>query len=376
MGRKSKVTEIETRLGQPIEKFIKEAIQNGQGPEQIKDTLGISLSATYEYINKLGLKAELKKANINPLLKKASGELSNMVTEYIKEKEVGQRSLGTIRAISSLLKKFLEWLADHKKPDILESFSAPFLREFISDFQKPNDNREKPLQPYTLYINYKIIKSFGNWLYKQEKIPRNPMSLIDPPKIPKRMPEDIPDTAIKAIFDSFGDDFAGVRNKAIITVFLDTGMRNGEVSNLKINVFDNEGKGHIIVKGNREQIKRISPTGMEIFRAYLEKRNAIAKNEWLWINENGSRFTRSSVEGMIRDLGKIVSGVRIHAHLFRHVFARYLVQKGVSVAAIARMGGWESLPLVMYYASAYSADDAFKEHDAASPITNILGKGK
>jgi integrase/recombinase XerD len=63
---------------------------------------------------------------------------------------------------------------------------------------------------------------------------------------------------------------------------------------------------------------------------------------------------------------------RIHAHIFRHVWAKEMAQAEVDPYALKEMGGWNDLELVMHYASAYNRERAWREHERVTPINKYV----
>lgn len=381
MGRKSTIPEIETRLGKPINQYFDDAIKERKSPQQIKDDVGLSLSATYDLINKLGLKEKLKKALKEIAFRAGDSELKLAIDEYLKAKQVAGRSKLTLTNVSMVLNGYLWWLNEKKIPAAMGAFSVSILRDFFLYLQTSTERwggkspiSRRPVTAMTIYGYKKILIAFGNWLVLEEKIDKNPLYRIETPKVPKRLPEDIPNEGIKAILNSFDNSFEGIRNKSIVMMFLDTGMRLGDMEGLKHNQFDlNTGQGQVIGKGNKQRRVMLSPAMSTQLKTYIELRSGYAKCDDLWVRLDGKPLGRAGIKFMVHELNGIVPGIRIHPHIFRHVFARFLAEKDVPMLAMMHMGGWETYEMVMRYASAYSVEKSFKFHTLASPITNILG---
>ena len=265
-------------------------------------------------------------------------------------------------------------MADNEKPTTLVAFESPdYIREYMLYLKNEAQRYGKPFQASTRKSHHRILRAFGYWLEAEEKIEKNPMKRVESPRVGKREPEDLPNEVVKGIYNSFDDSFEGKRNKAIIGVFLETGLRLDENVSLTIDQINLEtGWANIIGKGNKERTIRLSPFILEALKKYVELRNPVAKSGLLWVNFDGTVFKRDSIRKMVSALSAKFPGHRIHPHLFRHVWARFMAESNVNLLAIAAMGGWTDLDLVQHYASAMSAEKAWQDYEHATPLNKVL----
>ena len=387
MGRVSRIPEIEARIGQPLDKYLKDAAKQGKQPPEIAVELGISLSTIYEFIKKFGLKDTFKEAAQAEIYARKSGELKDEIDSFLKEKERIDRSPKTLLNYKDALYKFLWWLdVVDKRPATLGTFEN---KQVINDWLyyikstpvrwggKSNTGR-KEVGPVTINMYRRILGTFGGWLKFNDKIKDNPVDKVSKSKVPKRDPEDVTDEAIQKIFDSFSGTFAGVRNATITLMFLDTGMRIGGLCSLKVDTLDlDTGFGKVIEKGNKQRTVHLSKGMIRQLRAYLAMREPIARTNKLWVTETGDEFKIAIIQLMYRELSKKL-GIKtnlnrsVHPHVFRHVWAKKIFEAHIDPYVIMAMGGWEDLELVMHYARAYNPMGAWEEHDRVTPITQFL----
>lgn len=391
MGRKSTIPEIEAKLGKPLYTALLEMINKGAKPPQIAEELGVSQSKAYEFINSYNLKDKMKEVAKNVTLYTSGGELKELMMEFVRGREVRGLAKTTTESYKSDFGRFLWWLNQQGITPVLGAFSHQTVQDFLH-YLKTETNRfnsttaasKREAKNSTLRVYYKRLNAFGNWLAKMEYVEDNPMKKLDPPKVEKRLPEDLPDDEIEFLLNSFDtSNFTGLRNKCVVTVFLDCGIRLGGMTNMQYDKIDLEsGWGSVIEKGNKERKIHLSQASRELMREYdiqrreiLQRRGVRCPN--MWITEEGRPFTHSAIGGMVRDLNKVGEfSTHIHCHLFRHVWARIMVESGISLMAMQVMGGWEDIELVRHYASAYSTETAWADHEINSPITRALGGNK
>jgi integrase len=166
-----------------------------------------------------------------------------------------------------------------------------------------------------------------------------------------------------------------VRNKAIILLLLDTGIRATELCTLRISHFDLKNRRlHIHGKGSKE---RIVPCGSRTTQAvwkYLASRAETTLGDYLFVQIDNEPFDRNSLRKAIIRIGER-AGVRgVGVHRFRHTFAINFLRNGLERGeanpwALQTILGHEDIKTVRIYLALAQADtDA--AHKASSPVEN------
>jgi site-specific recombinase XerD len=162
--------------------------------------------------------------------------------------------------------------------------------------------------------------------------------------------------------------FLGCRNKAIILMFLDTGLRASELANIKLDEIDSE-RGWIKVKGKgaKERVVRIGATVQKALWRYLVYREK-NKCEELWLTEEGKPMKVAGIQIMLMRL-KERAGVTAkgNCHRFRHTFALNFLRKDRNPFNLQYLLGHSDLRMVKHYVSTLGMEDALKAHESASP---------
>lgn len=200
------------------------------------------------------------------------------------------------------------------------------------------------------------IKSFFRFLKLENKIDNNPASLLETPKVGRKLPEVLTVEEIDEMI-SFIDmsQNEGQRNRAIVETLYGCGLRVSELINLEINkVFLQE--EYIVVKGkgSKERLVPISPVAIHEIKLYLEDRKKLkikpGEENILFLNRRGRRLTRVMIFYIIKELAKL-AGIRkeISPHTLRHSFATHLLEGGANLRAIQQMLGHESIATTEIY---------------------------
>ena len=150
-----------------------------------------------------------------------------------------------------------------------------------------------------------------------------------------------------------------LRNRAILIVFLTSGVRNSELRDLTLNDLDFE-NGTITVrqgKGNKSRICAFPPIAQTAVKEYLESGYRplnMTGDDYLFgvTDENGfHQFERNSLSQMVeRDIERITGRKNCKTHSLRHASASYLLSSGLSVDSISALLGHASVATTAIYA--------------------------
>lgn len=195
------------------------------------------------------------------------------------------------------------------------------------------------------------IKSFYKYLLVEDLIEKDPTSLIEAPRIGRKLPEVLSINEVDSLISHIDMSKAeGQRNKALIETLYSCGLRVSEVIDLKIsNLYFDQGYVKVEGKGKKERLVPISKSAIEeITRYQLSTRNMMSvykgDEDVLFLNRRGEKLSRVMIFTIIKDLA-MRAGVtkNISPHTFRHSFASHLVEGGANLRAVQEMLGHESI---------------------------------
>ena len=198
------------------------------------------------------------------------------------------------------------------------------------------------------------IKSFFNYLVENEGLEVNPAASIRSPKISEKEPVYLTDDEsihLLTMIDREARPQIRERDMAMTVLFLHSGLRVSELTNLKlVNVDLDGGQIKITRKGNKEQYLHLNGETVSTLARYLAKRPQ-AQNGSFFVETNGNNLSRSYVYGIVRRYMKLASinKGKYGAHLLRHTFCTRLHQKGVDPFTIKDLAGHKSLNTTMRY---------------------------
>lgn len=201
------------------------------------------------------------------------------------------------------------------------------------------------------------IKAFYKYLVFEELVEKDPTSLIEGPKLGRKLPDVLTYDEIVKLLEALDlSTPEGGRNRAMLEVLYSSGLRVSELVELKlINVYFDLGFLRVIGKGNKERLVPIGRDAMRFLKIYLNdiRVHVPVKSgfeSYVFLNRRGRKLTRVMIFTIIKNLAQ-QAGVKktISPHTFRHSFATHLVEGGADLRAVQEMLGHESITTTEIY---------------------------
>lgn len=201
------------------------------------------------------------------------------------------------------------------------------------------------------------IKGFYKYLIYEDLIKKDPTTLIDGPKLGRKLPDTLDLHEIEKLLANIDlSNPLGARNRAMIEVLYSSGLRVSELVNLKIpNIYFDIGFLRVIGKGNKERLVPIGSEAIKYLKIYLEEiriQMPIQKGyeAFAFLNQRGKNLTRVMVFTIIKNLATSIGLKKIISpHTFRHSFATHLLEGGADLRAVQEMLGHESITTTEIY---------------------------
>ena len=226
-----------------------------------------------------------------------------------------------------------------------------------------NNFRSKPA---TLARKTASIRVFFNYLCnKSKKIPINPAQDLESPKLDKRLPKYLTLEQSKELLEvasnpaptSHGNHDNSTRNYAIITLFLNCGMRLSELVNINIKDIDFENnKLNVIGKGNKERTIYLNNACIKAINNYLKDRprDGVKANsrDALFLSEQRKRISNRTVQYIVKEELRYagIDSKKYSVHKLRHTAATLMYKYGqVDIRALQELLGHESISTTEIY---------------------------
>lgn len=241
-------------------------------------------------------------------------------------------------------------------PILPTDVTAQHIKMFLADFATMH-------KPATVQTRYKCLRIFFDHLVDEGEITSSPMQQMSPPSVPPTRVAVFTKEELAALLKTAdGRDYDSVRDRAILLVFMDSGVRRGEIASLKKE--DIDWRLDVITvtgKGSRE---RSCPFGIHTAKALtrylrLRDRRADAALPWLWLGKKG-RLSDSGIYQMVCRRGEEAGLGKIHPHQLRHSFSHHYRLDGGNDSDLMVLAGWSSPQMLRRY-GASAADVRARE---------------
>ncbi len=276
---------------------------------------------------------------------------------------------------TSMLDKFIEYIKYEKRysPHTIKAYEKDLIEYY--DYSEVFQGEANPLKlnfqqhrHYLVYlqdqdysnrtINRKIssLKRFYKYLISIGEISDNPTAKLSALKFEKKVMIPFSKEEMIELLDKidYGDDFEGVRDKLIISVFYYTGIRLSELIGIKISKVDfANSQLKVLGKRNKERIIPLSYQLINSIKSYMKLREEFQNTEnedVFFITKNGKQIYPSLVYGKINHyLSTVTKKVKRSPHVIRHTFATHLMDAGADLNSIKELLGHSSLVATQVY---------------------------
>lgn len=263
------------------------------------------------------------------------------------------------------LHEFFAFLDQELGDYTLPAISFLHIREFVSHLM------DKGFSPRSVNRKISSLKSFFKYLLKNGEIEVNPTQKIQGPKMPKRLPVFIDENQLNTIFttQNFAEGFEGMRDKLLIDVLYQTGIRRAELLGLKESDVDLYNL-HLKVLGKRNK-ERIIPFDISLKRNLQEylsvKKEQQLSNSHLFVTLNDTPISQSQISKIVKTvLSQVTTSKKKSPHILRHSFATHLLDNGADINAVKELLGHSSLSATQIYTH-NTIDKLKKSYNQAHP---------
>lgn len=266
----------------------------------------------------------------------------------------------TRNGYSKAMGSFAAWLAEHSPGSGPCDTTRDDVRGWLVELRRTRAQN-------TARTYFAGVRHFFRFLHAEGEIDRDPCEGIRSPSPAEPVTEVVSPADLSRLVESCaGRDFIARRDRAIILLFLDGGLRLAELSGLTTADVDlRERMVYVVGKGSSRSgpRHRAVPLGIKAAQAldrYLRerRRHPWADHDALWLGARGrGPISAGGVKRMLERRGEAV-GLTLHPHMLRHVWAHQFRAAGGSEGDLMLIGGWKSRAMLDRYGRSAAAERA------------------
>lgn len=256
-------------------------------------------------------------------------------------------SNNSIKSYGYEMKDYINFLKEKKISDT-KDITKDLITKYLKYCYLRNEDSKTVAHKLT------TIKSFHNYLEKEEKETVNPSEFIDRPKTNKTLPHSLTVEEVDRLLDIKLESPFDYRNKAMLELMYGSGLRVSELVSLTVYDIDfNNDIVRIKGKGSKERIVPLNDIAVYYLKEYLDKRHLLLKKkqtDYLFLNSRGTGISR---QGFFKNLKEILKekglNPEISPHSLRHSFATHLLNGGADLRSIQMLLGHSDIATTRIY---------------------------
>ena len=272
--------------------------------------------------------------------------MKEYIDEYINYVYIEKKlSKNTKEAYLNDLEEFCNFI---KNPSI-KSINTDDIRDYINHLA---DEKQKDK---TIARKIVSIKTFFEYLIKNNIIDKNPSEKISSPKLKKSIPKVLNINEINKLLEYKPTNNKEYRNKAMMELMYASGLRVSELVDLELNNIDfNNNYVRIFGKGKKERIVPINDIACKYLNEYINVYRASLLRGYItdkvFISSYGKGITRQAFFKILKQIAK-KQGIEkdFSPHTLRHSFATHLIEYGADLRSLSEMLGHENIKTTQIY---------------------------
>jgi len=299
--------------------------------------------------------------------------LTTIKDEYVFNCQCRKLSNKTIKNYSRQIGYLLKWLEQEKQITEIKYVTTSLIKEFLM---------KKRAEGITVnYFNdlLKAFKVYFRYAYEENYTDKLLTDKIKNAKGEKVIIRTFSDKELKRLLNYYqGHSYLQIRNKIIVYLFVDTGIRLSELIELTEEQikFDD----YIIIKGkgNKERVVPKSPMLSKWLIKYMAVRKSFFQYKNtpnnLLLSKNGKPMCTAMVDRIIKNAGAasdISKDIRVSAHTIRHTYAQYELKNGLDLYSLSRLLGHENVSITQTYLNGMRDKEVLQQAQKTSPLMNL-----
>lgn len=302
-----------------------------------------------------------------PMASTPAGDFESAVQSFLSYSKSKNLSARTIGYYGERLAVLQQWAEDPERSLTPQDFTAEQVRAFV---RHETDRVSEAMGKHA----FVAARAFFNYLHREGFLDQNPMDRVEKPKTKQKVISTFSLEQIETLLSSCDPKtFLGCRDRAIVVVLLDCGLRASELCGLEVGDVDWTEQTLLVrqAKGGKSRVVPFGENCRRVLSLWIGRRGN-SDSQALFITQYGDGFDKWRLYDIIRtrcDQAKI-SGVRCSPHTLRHSMAVSYLRNGGDCFSLQKLLGHSSLDMTRKYAE-LSQTDVQEKHRLFSPADRL-----
>ncbi len=228
------------------------------------------------------------------------------------------------------------------------------------------------MKPVSVHQHYRCLRTFFAWCLQTGLLATTPMSGITM-RAPRSLPRVPEDDHVRRLLAACPHTFEGQRNKALVALLADSGLRISEALRLRIEDVNFATRTLIVRggKGDRDSTTFFGAETAQHLRRWLQARRDAMPEDFLFTTREGRPLSRFWGTQILHRLS-VCAGLsrKIGPHALRHYAATSILRQTGDLELVRQVLRHESLAMALRYAQLAKADVS-RKFRRASPLDNL-----
>ena len=270
--------------------------------------------------------------------------LSDFLAQLTIEKRASQYTVKSYKRDLNCLSTYCE----SKSISLWTDLKQTDIRSYMAS------RHRQGLSSTSLQRELSAIRSFFNFLLKNQLTDNNPGQYIKAPKKTRKLPKTLDVDQIKSLLEAGTNSTIEIRDLAMFELFYSSGIRLSELAQLNLTDIDLTDKSLMVRsgKGGKSRMLPIGSKAVAAINTWLEHRiKSVTSTETaLFISTRGTRLGQRSIELRLKQWCK-KKGIaeNIHPHMLRHSFATHLLESSQDLRAVQELLGHSNISTTQIY---------------------------
>jgi len=272
--------------------------------------------------------------------------------EFLQHLRTERRlSAHTLDGYAHDLGVLIDWCAAQPALTTWAALQPNHIRQFVAALHR------RGLGGTSIQRALSAVRTFYNFLLREDRAGDNPALGIRAPKSPKNLPSALDAESVAQLLDGAATDddpWLAARDRAMFELLYSSGLRLAELVGLNVNELDwQAAEVRVTGKGSKTRIVPVGRKAMDalrLWRPHRELAAAVSGEQALFVTAQGKRIAPRTVQQRLARAG-IRKGVptHLHPHMLRHSFATHVLESSGDLRAVQELLGHADISTTQVY---------------------------